>query len=686
MDGMDILERIHFLSEQLRQHQHLYYVEARPSITDLQYDALFNELQALEKRYPQHKLPDSPSLRVGSDLDQTFPSKEHQHPILSLDKANSPEQVLGWTEKIKAQFPDVELLMEDKIDGLSIVLYYEKGLLTYALTRGDGERGNDITENAKTIRQIPLRASTSEPFIVRGEIYLEKKDFDRLNLEQAQRFSNPRNLAAGSIRLSHSSQVARIPLKFAAHDAYFIHHETKTHLESLKRLHTMGFPLISPIWLITEANEEEPVHLPQLQYIRFADIGEILEFVRLGRAAKAYEIDGLVLKVNQLMHRNQLGTTSHHPRWAIAFKFDAPCAETRLLSIDIQVGRNGRITPVANLEPVPISGSTVSRATLHNQLTIDTLNIGPGDLVTVSKRGDVIPAVDEVIKKADLNPSLFTMPSHCPSCHSPLQLVGAHHFCLNRDCPQRIQKQIIFFAAKGQMDIVGMGEQTLRQLYELGYVRSITDLYRFNYDQLIQLPGFGIQKVENIKKSIENSKKRPFSALLSALGIEGLGPQSIRLLIENGFHSMNIIRDFVSSGKSDHFTKVPGIGPALTQAISQFFSDPSHLNTIEFLAGQGLNMWESPPEKGQLDGPLKDQSWVITGTLQAFQPRDKAAALITRLGGIVTSSISQKTTHLLVGASPGSKLEKARKMGITTMNETEFLQLTASTASAVNPQ
>ncbi len=681
---MDPKARIKTLSEELTQHQYLYYIRATPTISDSCYDALFDELLGLERSHPEYRLPDSPSQRVGSDLDQSFPQKKHHSPILSLDKANNPEQVQAWIRKILEPFPDAELIMEDKIDGLSIVLHYEDGLLVCALTRGDGERGNDITENAKTIRQIPLRVHTKEPFTVRGEVFLEKMDFEQLNLEQSQRFSNPRNLAAGSIRLSHSAQVARIPLKFAAHDAHFTHESSQTHIDNLNRLNAMGFPLIKPIWFVSSSGYSPPDILPQLKPLQFKDIADTLEAIRTKRHGRSYEIDGMVFKINQHAVRRQLGTTSHHPRWAIAFKFDAPSAETRLLSIDVQVGRNGRITPVANLEPVPISGSIVSRATLHNQLTIDTLNIGPGDLVTISKRGDVIPAVEEVVKKATDKPIVFSMPSLCPACNTSLQLMGAHHFCANRKCPERMLKQIIFFAAKGQMDIVGLGEQTLRHLFELGHISSVVDIYRFDYTKLIGLTGYGTKKVQNLIASVENSKKRPFSAVLSALGIEGLGSRTVQVLIEHGFDTMDSIHGAISADRAAGFAQIPGVGPALTQALVQFFSDPMNLSTIHVLARLGLRMREEKKDSPKKDGPFTGMSWVITGTFIAFQPREKAAELIRQLGGNVAGTVTATTTHLLVGEKPGSKLEKARKIGAAIITESDFLNLTQQTPPKIS--
>ena len=677
---MDAKERIKSLSEELSRHQYLYYVRAEPVISDNQYDRLFDELLDLEKRFPEFRLPDSPSLRVGSDLDQTFPQKAHKIPVLSLDKVNSSEQLQTWIQKIRAQHPDAELIMEDKIDGLTIVLHYDRGLLLSALTRGDGEQGNDITDNVRTIRQIPLGVAHPDPFIVRGEVYLEKRDFELLNREQAQRFSNPRNLAAGSIRLNHSAQVAHIPLKFAAHDAHFPLENNQTHLDNLQLLYRMGFPLIQPIWFASHLGRTPKKSLPHLQPLHFQEIDSVLEACHRDRSQKAYEIDGLVFKVNQHQFRSSLGMTSHHPRWAIAFKFDAPSAETRLLSIEVQVGRNGRITPVANLEPVAISGSIVSRATLHNQLTIETLNIGPGDLVSVSKRGDVIPAVDEVIKKSPLDPGIFTMPPNCPVCHSLLKLSGAHHFCPNRECPERKQKQIIFFAAKSQMNIVGMGEKIIRQLFALGFVRDIVDLYRFDASQLLGLPGFAEKKIRNIRESIENSKKRPFSAQLSALGIEGLGPQSVRLLMEAGFASLDSIVAAASTDNGAAFAAIPGFGPASAQALSLYFTDPLNLKIIASLGELGLPMEEKtvPPPRSQ--GPLQGQIWVITGSFQSFVPREKAAELIVSLGGEVSASVSSRTTHLLVGEQPGSKLEKARKTGATIVDEQTFKNMVGMAA------
>jgi DNA ligase (NAD+) len=437
----------------------------------------------------------------------------------------------------------------------------------------------------------------------------------------------------------------------------------------------MGFPLINPLWLITNQRPDTENTLPELRVIPFQEITTTLETLRASRGDRAYEIDGLVLKINQHDIRERLGSTSHHPRWAIAFKFDAPTAETRLVSIDIQIGRNGRVTPVANLDPVPISGSLVSRATLHNQLTIDTLQIGPGDLVTISKRGDVIPAVEEVIKKAEDHPTVFTLPPTCPVCETALTVVGAHHFCLNRACPERLLKQLVFFTAKAQMDISGLGEQTLRLLFDCGYVRSIVDLYTFDFSKLLQHPGFAEKRVTNMRVSVEESKKRPFSNLLAALGIDGLGQQTIRLLIDNGFDSMDKLLAMNQDKNLAPLALIPGIGPAIIESLEAYFSSPDKMQTINALRKAGLCMEEPKSTKPADFGVFSGQTWVITGTFSQFQPREKAARIIQELGGEIGQNVGQKTTHLLVGENPGSKVEKAQKLNIPLIDEPTFLGL-----------
>ena len=418
--------------------------------------------------------------------------------------------------------------------------------------------------------------------------------------------------------------------------------------------------------------------LPGITTGAVKDLAAYVKERRAERDRLDYEIDGLVVKVNELDVRETLGYTSHHPRWAIAFKFDAPTAQTKLIDIQVQVGRNGRVTPVGILEPVKIAGSVVARATLHNQEYIDMLELGRGDLVSISKRGDIIPAVEEVIEKDLDHPTIFKFPDTCPFCSSTLEKDGAHHFCKNRECPERIKRSIIHFASKNQMDIDTLGEKTIAFMFEKGYVKSIPDLYNFDYNELLKEEGFKEKKVNNIKASVENSKKKPFRKVLTAIGFEGLGSSAVSDLVKNGFNSMEKIIETASRKNVEDFSQIEGFGEIMAGLIIQHFTDPKNLALIDALKKIGLNFREEikkPVEMEEQVLTFKDQVWVITGSFEHFSPRSKAAEEIEKRGGKVTDSVSSKTTHLLAGNSPGSKLDKAKKLNVSIIDETAFLEM-----------
>lgn len=676
---MDIRKRIEELSVELLRHQYLYYVMAKPEISDREYDRLFDELVSLEEKYPQYALANSPTRRVGSDLDNTFPEKEHTIPVLSLDKEYTGEGLEKWVDKtISSAKRAIGFVVEEKIDGASIVLYYKKGRLDSALTRGNGLVGNDVTDNIRTIKQIPLITSETCDFSVRGEIFIKKSDFESYNLKFDNRYSNPRNLAAGSLRNIKSSFVARIPLNILVYEGYFPKDFPNDHILILAALKDLNFRINVNTAFFSDHEESLFLTRKKFPEITTGTISDLSVYVKekmIGREDLDYEIDGLVIKVNEIDVRETLGYTSHHPRWATAFKFDAPTAQTSVKDIHIQVGRNGRVTPVAILAPVRIAGSTVSRATLHNQEYIEMLELGPGDTVAISKRGDIIPAVEEVIEKNLENPTVFKFPAACPFCGSEFIKDGAHHFCKNRECPEKIKRSITYFVAKDQMDIDTLGEKTIDFLYSKGFIKNIPDIYTFDYDLLLQEEGYKEKKVENIKKSVEKSKDQPFSRVLAALGFDGLGKAAVSDLIKNGFDSIDKIIAAAAKQNIEDFSRIEGFGETTARLLIDHFTDKRNLHMIEDLKKIGLNFKAEVHIEQEIPATFKDQVWVITGTFENFNPRSKAAEEIERRGGKVSGSVSSKTTHLLIGSSPGSKLEKAKKQNTAIITEAQFIEM-----------
>ncbi len=676
---MNIKQSIENLSKELLRHQYFYYVKAEPEISDKEYDRLFDELVALEKKYPEYAFKNSPTKRVGSDLDNVFAEKKHEIPVLSLDKEYTLQGLTKWVKKITSNSErELSFVVEEKIDGASIVLYYKNGMLDSALTRGNGMFGNDVTENIRTIKQIPLITEEKSDFAVRGEIFINKFDFIKYNKSFENKYSNPRNLAAGSLRNLKSSVVAKVPLNFLAYEGFFKNQFCNNHILILLKLKHMGFCINKNIAFFSSNIKNISVvanEFPEIIKGKIKDISAYIEGQIKGRNKLNYEIDGLVVKINEIDIRENLGHTSHHPRWEIAFKFDSPIAQTVLKNIVIQVGRNGRVTPVAILEPVKIAGSVVSRATLHNQEYIEILELGPGDLVSISKRGDIIPAVEEVIEKSYENPAVYKFQENCPFCGSRLIKQGAHHFCKNRKCPERMKRSLIYFVSKDQMDIDTLGEKTIKFLFERGFVKIIPDIYKFNYDLLLKEEGFKEKKVNNIKKSIEKSKSKPFKKVLAALGFDGLGTSVASELIKNGFNSIDEIIEIASKGKKEEFSKIGGFGIITAELLIEHFTDNQNLELIRELKKTGLNFKEKIELETLRIKPFENQIWVITGSFENFKPRSKAAEKIEQRGGKVNNTISSKTTHLLTGLSQGLKLEKARSSNIKIVNEKEFLDM-----------
>jgi DNA ligase (NAD+) len=685
--GMDIENRIRELSSLLLKHQYLYYVKAQPEISDLEYDRLFDELVTLENEYPQLADVNSPTKRVGSDLDNTFPERRHTVPVLSLDKEYSTDELAKWLEKtVKNAERPLGFVVEEKMDGASIVLYYKDGMLEAAVTRGDGSRGNDVTGNIRTIPQVPLKIEEKGELAVRGEVYISKSDFEKYNKTFDNKYANPRNLAAGSLRNLKSSLVAQVPLKIYCYEGFFHGADRANggrflndHVHIMIKLRELGFRVNENFGFFSDNNElTQEVKMLVPGFVT-GGVADLVNFVqeRAGlRDSLDYEIDGLVVKVNEIDVRDMLGFTAHHPRWAVAFKFDAPSAQTVLKDVQVQVGRNGRVTPVALLEPVRIAGSTVTRATLHNQEYIEMLELGPGDSVSISKRGDIIPAVEDVVEKAQENPTVYRLPENCQFCGTPFVKDGAHHFCKNKQCPERVRRSIIYFTAKGQMDIDTLGDKTVSFLIEKGFVRSIPDIYRFDYSRLLGEEGYKEKKVENFKRSVEESKSRPFKTVLTAMGFEGIATNAVSMLIKNGYDSVGKIIAAAAKKDVEIFSSIDGFGDITAELVIEHFTDPENVQLIEELKAVGLNFSaEAEPAEETSSQSMTDTIWVITGSFEDFNPRSKAAEEIERRGGKVASAVSSKTTHVLAGEKAGSKLAKAKKLEITVVDEAAFKKM-----------
>jgi len=630
------------------------YRLGRPVVTDADFDRHFEELVALEKQLGV-VLPDSPTNRVGSDLSNDLAEAPHSIPVLSLDKVYSTAELLAWMNKLQqdAQEP-LTFTGEEKLDGVSLVIYYEKGILVRALTRGDGYVGNLVTENARTIRSLPLRLEEPVNLVVRGEVFLPKDRFAEVNKKLDVPYANPRNLAAGTLRRVKSKEVAAIPLEIFIYEGFFEDNKTRTHQEVRQRLHDLGFPLSSNFRVFGEGVEDWANQIVKQ------------------RKNLTYDIDGLVFKVDQLDVRERLGYTGHHPRWAMAYKFESPLGESTVLAIDVQVGRTGRITPVARILPVTLAGATITNATLHNQAYIDALELGIGDRVSVSRRGEVIPAIERVVEK--MSPQVWKMPTHCPSCGSELVVEGGHHFCRNPECPEMLRQNLAYFTASDTLDIATLGPETLDFVFKNYQVFYPEQLYTFDWNQLLEVKGFGPKKIAAIQESLEESKSRPFKQQLAALGIPELGTRTIELLMNHGLNSWETLVEWLMEPATPKLLSINGIGETTINLWKRYVFHPSLQKRVAALREQGFSFSEQAPSQPRLT-VWADQTWCVTGSFTHFNPRSLAEEEIKKRGGRVVSSVSSKLTHLLVGTGAGSKLDKAVQLGVKTVTEDEFLRL-----------
>ena len=690
---MDARTEIETLTKELIRYQDAYYKEGKPLVSDLEYDRAWDRLLYLEKENPEYALPDSPTKRVGSDLTNDFPEFEHSIPVLSLDKAYSKEEVLSFFSKsIQKEGEGLSFAAEEKIDGISMVLYYEDGILVRAVTRGNGEVGNDVTPNIRTISSVPLSLSEPVDIAVRGEVYLSKKDFERLNQEAGSdkdKAANPRNLAAGTVRRQKSSEAARVPLDIFCYEGFWSDkaEEPKDHLHILSKLKSLGFRIDPELAFFDVTRSEAERKLKEagidgLGY-GFDELEEYLRKKSETRPALPYEIDGLVFKINELGVREKFGYTEHHPRWAIAYKFESPQAFAILKDVTCQVGRTGRITPVAEVSDTLLSGSTIRRATLHNQEYIDQLELAIGDTVSITKRGDVIPAVEEVVEKNNLGNKTYKLPRGCPCCGSELVSEGAHLFCPNYDCEEQVKGRIAYFAGRDQMDIESLGPKTVEILYKEGLLKSVEDIYSADYDQMIGKPGFGQKTVDNLKKGVKDSIARPYKTVLSSLGIAEIGGKSAEILASSGFDSISKLIAAADKRDPSLFTSIKGLGESTADILIKAFTDQRLLETISKLSSHGLHLDAALDSKDETEyQPIfSGQIWVATGSFENFNPRSKALQEIEKRGGKTAGSVTGKTTHLLAGKGGGSKRKDAEKLGVKIVSEEEFLALLSQDAN-----
>ena len=654
-------KRILDLRKIILYHERKYYVDNDPQISDDEFDRLMKELRDLEVRFPDLITPDSPSRRVAEKPSEGFATVAHRVPMLSMDNCYSEDEFREFEERVRKLVPgrEVSYVAELKIDGLGIALHYRNGRYVQAVTRGDGTRGDDVTANIKTLRSLPLRIEDGRAIEVRGEVYLPFDSFRTINRLREERgeplFANARNAAAGSIRLLDPREVAGRRLSMFLYSIFIDEREPDSQWKSLETLRGLGF----------KTN-------PHSRRCRNGD--EVLGFYRdwvERRDDLDYDVDGIVVKVDAADQRRDLGMTAKSPRWAIAFKFPARQATTRIEKIEVQVGRTGALTPVAHLEPVKLSGTTISRATLHNKEEIKRKDIRIGDVVLIERSGDVIPKIVSVMKERRTGrEKKFPWPSRCPVCRSATYKPEGEVIdrCTNPSCPARLRESLLHFASRRAMDIQGLGEAVVDQLLAAGLVRSIPDLNALRGEDLIRLERMGPKSSQNLIDEIAASKRRDAARLVFALGIRYVGERTARDLAVR-FKSV----DELARATADDLLRVEGVGEKVSQAVVFFFGQPENRELLERLRKAGLNFSFERSAKSR-DLPLAGQTFVLTGTLASL-PREKAQNLIEKLGGVVTPSVSKKTSWVVVGENPGSKLAAARKLGIRTLGEKEFLAL-----------
>ena len=650
-----IEKRIDELIKIINKANHDYYILDNPTITDQEYDRYMQELQKLEEKYPQLKRSDSPTERVGSEVISEFKKVTHEIPMLSLGNVFNESEIISFDERIRKTVKNPKYVAELKIDGLSVSLLYKKGKLVRAATRGDGVIGEDITHNAKTIKSIPLKINKPIDIEVRGEIYMSKDSFNKLN-ERGANFANPRNAAAGSVRQLDSKVAAKRNL-----DCFIYHlpdpedYNIYTHFDALRFMKELGFN--------TNPNNK-----------KINSLNELLDYINHwteNRNALPYEIDGIVIKVDNLSDQQKLGFTARNPKWATAYKFPAEEVLTKITNIIFTVGRTGQVTPSADLEPVRVMGSVISRATLHNEDYVVSKDIRVGDIVSIKKAGDVIPEVVKVIKeRRDGTEKPFEMTKKCPICDEKLTRNNeqAAYYCVNPKCPAKIQEKLIHFTSRHAMNIEGIGDRIVEDFFNLGYLKNYDDFYNLknHKEDLMQLEGFGEKSINNLLEEIENSKTNSLERLLFGLSIRHVGTKTADILARN-FNSL----DNIMNVSFEEISDIKDIGPIIAESVVSYFKDNNNLITIDKLKKHGLNtLYLKTINEKQTE--FSSKTFVLTGTLERFT-RDEAKEKIEAQGGIVTSSVSKKTDVVIAGKEAGSKLKKAKELQIDVWDEEKFI-------------
>lgn len=661
-----VQQRVHHLRKELERHNRLYYIEAKPAISDQEYDRLMRELIDLEALHPQLLKADSPSQRVGGQPIEGFKTIEHSRRMMSIDNTYSEAELRAFDERVRKALPDepIAYVMEPKIDGVAVSLRYENGLLVLAATRGDGRRGDDITQNARTIKTIPLRLQDGGdwPKVVeiRGEIYMPSAEFQRINQQrQAQGealFANPRNSTAGTLKLLDSRIVAQRRLRFVAHGLGAVEPlPVDSYWKWIELIKGWGIPI---------------PHHHTLAHSIDQVIAGIEAFAKV-RGTLPYQTDGMVIKVDAFNQRDRLGATSKAPRWVIAFKYPAEQMQTRLLDVRWQVGKGGNLTPVADLEPVFIAGSTVRRASLHNIEQIQRLDIHLGDMVVIEKAGEVIPYIlQAVADKRPRNAARIEPPTVCPSCGAPVEkeLDTPYIRCVNPACPDQLKERLRWYCGRNQMDIENLGEKLIDQLVDSGLVKTFADLYRLRKEDLLNLDRLAEKSAQNVIDGIESSRTRPLDRLLAGLGIRHVGNR-VAYVLATHFGSL----DSLKGATADQLSAVHEIGPVIAESVHDFFHNPAGIETIHQLQSVGIDPRFDKPAAASAQ-PLAGQTIVVTGTLQHFDRRQIEQAIIAH-GGKPAASVSKKTSFLVAGENAGSKLARARELGVPILSEAEFLSL-----------
>ncbi len=653
------LDRINFLKDEINKSNYKYYVEENPYLSDFEYDKMFAELKELEEKYPLLKTPDSPTQRVGSISEKFFPHT-HKYRLYSLDNTYNEEELNKWYERVTKECGDnIDLVCELKIDGLAIALTYENGIFVRGVTRGDGVTGEDITTNLKTVKAIPLKLFEPVNVEVRGEIYMPKTSFEKLNEENLAKgekiFANPRNAASGSIRQLDSTITAKRDLSIFVYSSVFenVPDAPKTHYEGMMYLKKLGFKVNPNIRLCKNIQEA-------IEYCKEWDTR---------RQNLNYATDGVVIKVNSLACQEDLGFTSRAPKWATAFKFPPEEVTTKLLEIELNIGKSGAVTPVAILEPVSLAGSTVQRASLHNFDEIKRLDVRIGDTVLIKKAAEIIPKVIKVMETPEHKDlSVYIPPKNCPACGALLTTRAGevNLYCENKNCSRQITAKIEFWVSKDAMDIESVGPAIIQQLYDNRFISAPVDLYRLTIQDFMQLEGVKEKSAHNMYTAIQDSKTRPLNRLLTAFAIRHIGKETAELLVER-FATLEDIQN----ADTATLCEINGIGEKMAESVYEFFHDETNLHMIEELKSLGVNPTSKTlPKSDKLQG----MTFVLTGTLQNMT-RDEASGIIKKLGGKTSSSVSKNTTYVLAGENPGSKLDKAQDLGVIILTENEFLEM-----------